>query len=71
MTSPPGQDQQWEYFVLYIEVGALFGPNVDPRQMEESFNNVGSEGWELVNMISINKGHGNTGEILATFKRPY
>ncbi|NJL36100.1 MAG: DUF4177 domain-containing protein [Leptolyngbyaceae cyanobacterium SM1_4_3] len=56
---------------MYIEVGRLFEPNINPRSIEESFNNAGAESWELVNIIDINRGSGRTSEILAIFKRPY
>jgi hypothetical protein len=65
------RDQRWEYFVMYIEVGGLFRPDIDPRSIEESFNNAGAESWELVNIIDTNRSSGRTGEILAIFKRPY
>lgn len=62
--------QQWEYHVELVDIGGFWGPNVDPSIISRMFNKAGSDGWEMVSIVDINSGHGQSSRLLVTFKRP-
>jgi hypothetical protein len=43
---------------------------VNVNEVGEYLNGAGDEGWELVSMVDINRGQGNTSALLAILKRP-
>ena len=38
----------WEYMTLTVETGGLLGGSFDADALTTRFNELGSEGWELV-----------------------
>jgi hypothetical protein len=60
---------QWEYKTIHVAptAGSVFGTKkINP---DELFNQMGDEGWELVNTISTTQGNSKLG-FQAFFKRP-
>lgn len=61
--------QQWEYHVELVNVDGFWGPKVDPSVISRMFNKAGSDGWEMVSIVDINSGRGQSSLLLVTFKR--
>ncbi|MFD3162568.1 DUF4177 domain-containing protein [Herpetosiphon sp. NSE202] len=61
--------QQWEYHVELVDVSGFWGPNVDPAAISLMLNKAGKDGWELVNLVDLNHGQGQSSRLLVTFKR--
>lgn len=60
----------WEYRTIEIkEVSSWMGGKFDVPVLDKTLNDMGNEGWELVNVIPSNKSYGQTGRLLAIFKR--
>jgi hypothetical protein len=68
-TSGDAQDQRWEYHTEYIDVRGFFGPRIDPTALNAMLNQAGKDGWELVNMLDVDRGHGATAHLMFVFKR--
>ena len=65
-------NDRWEYHVVYFNVSTLlFGPEIKPDEMRERLDAAGADGWELVNTVDVNRGRGNTSELIFIFKRLY
>jgi len=60
----------WEYRTLKLDVSGWLGPKVDAAKIDAELNAHGREGWELVDVIDINKHQGTTSELVLVFKRP-
>jgi len=60
---------QWQYHVVRLDIDS-FGFNINPQQVQDVLNQVGSDGWELANTVDVNRGHGRTSELVFIFKRP-
>jgi hypothetical protein len=58
---------KWEYKTIKIEgtMKSIFGGKLD---FDPKFNEMGAQGWELVNIVGLNQGSSSTG-IQAVFKR--
>jgi hypothetical protein len=61
---------RWEYRVASVEIGGLFGPNVDVNQLSDYLNGLGADGWELVSPVDLNRPNGASTELLLILKRP-
>ena len=57
---------QWEYKIINIRSEHY---RLDPNAVSE-LNRLGSEGWELVSVTSVNFKTGATDNIARVFKRP-
>jgi hypothetical protein len=57
---------QWEYKIINIRSEHY---RLDPNAVTE-LNRLGSEGWELVSVTSVNFKTGATDNIAMVFKRP-
>ena len=60
----------WEYKSIALAAHGFFGGKIDQEKFEEMLNELGREGWELVNAFDTNQGHGATRDVIAVFKRP-
>ena len=62
--------RKWEYKSLYIDrdtyIKGMLGKTFRPEELENDFNELGSEGWELVG-VAFNDGAG--GDSVVVFKR--
>ena len=63
---------KYEYMTKFIEVGT-FSDNVHDLEYQnlilQEFNKLGNDCWELVSCVASNQGFGDTGVIMAVFKR--
>ncbi|HEX2855750.1 MAG TPA: DUF4177 domain-containing protein [Opitutaceae bacterium] len=62
---------KFEYSTLIFDTTAFFiGSKLNHARFHEKLNEYGKDGWELVNVFDLNRGHGATYEVVAVFKRP-
>lgn len=59
----------YEYKTLTLQAEGLFGGKVDSQGFEEQLNQLGAEGWELVNSFASAVSYGKTGYVISIFKR--
>jgi hypothetical protein len=61
---------KWEYKSVNIDwnLKSLFGGK--GVKLEPQFNELGAQGWELVNMIGLGTGGSAQNGVQAVFKRP-
>jgi hypothetical protein len=60
---------RWEYRVMLMAVGGFLAPNVDVDQLGQYLNEAGEDGWELMSVVPITRGRGETSELMGVFKR--
>jgi len=61
---------QWEYKTIKVEgtlKNLLVGKGLN---LEDEFNRLGKEGWELVTVIGLSTGGSTQSGVQAIFKRP-
>jgi len=61
---------RYEYKIVKIDGEGLFGGKVDLAELEDHFNALGRDGWEMVSMMDTNMGYGATKWVISTFRRP-
>lgn len=61
--------QLWEYKLLIIEVKGFFNRSIEDNNLEKQFNDLGSQGWELINSRDIESSEW-TDKIIYVFRRP-
>jgi len=62
---------KWEYMTIMLEASRWFlGGKFDGQQFNERLNQLGAEGWELVNVFDTNYSEGGTRDVVAVLKRP-
>jgi hypothetical protein len=62
---------KWEYRTVMFEASRWFlGGKIDGSEFNDRLNQLGEEGWELVNVFDTNFANGGTREAVAVFKRP-
>jgi hypothetical protein len=62
---------KFEYATITFDTTTFFvGASLDHAKFHAKLNEYGREGWELVNVFDMNRGHGRTYEVVAVFKRP-
>lgn len=60
----------WEYYTVeYSSSSFLFSGDVDPKQMADTLNRLGSDGWELISAAPLDNARG-TRALMLIFKRP-
>jgi hypothetical protein len=59
----------WEYKTLEFATTGWTGGLLDVNIFNESLNNVGKDGWELVNCFDTNQAQGASRKVIAVFKR--
>jgi len=61
---------QFEYAVVTFDTTAfLTGAKLNHERYHQKLNEYGAEGWELVSVFDLNRFHGESFEVVATFKR--
>lgn len=60
---------KYEYKTLTTQAEGLFGGKVNDQEFEATLNQLGAEGWELVNSLASAVSYGKTGYIISIFKR--
>lgn len=61
--------EQFEYYTYQYDTTGWFGGKVDSEELENDFNELGRDGWELVSSVDTNQTNGSTKSILFVFKR--
>lgn len=59
---------RWEYKVEKVSIGGMIDPNID-KVDARWLNPFGTQGWELVTVIPMNRGGGLTVAAYFVFKR--
>jgi Domain of unknown function (DUF4177) len=49
--------KQFEYKVLSLYPKTMWNTKVDPQQLAEKLNQLGAEGWEVVNSVDMETRH--------------
>ena len=60
---------RWEYTTVELKTSRAWS-SMDHRKVGEDLNQLGSEGWELVNVFDTNDRSGRTVQLVGVFKRP-
>ena len=60
---------QYEYCLRKFDGKGLLGGTFDLSQVENEFNRMGKDGWELISIVDTSQELGSTRWIVATFKR--
>lgn len=62
--------QRWDYKTITIKSKtSWFGGKFDYSIVDEHLEKMGNYGWELVNVVAINKAYGSTEGMTLFFKR--
>jgi len=62
---------KWEYRSLFFDAsGWILGGKLDGAKFNTKLNQLGEEGWELVNVFDTNFTQGGTRDVVAVLKRP-
>jgi hypothetical protein len=61
---------QWEYKTVTMRARGFLGGKVDQAELDQTLNEAGREGWELVSVFDTSQGSGQTRDVVAVFKRP-
>ncbi len=62
---------RWEYKTVKISAGkGFFGGKFNEMELNNSLNENGEQGWELVSTFVTNQAEGSSRDIVVIFKRP-
>lgn len=61
--------KKYEYKLLSTDAKGILGGKIDLNGMSCELNQLGQEGWELIEVISSNQDFGSTRYIVSVFKR--
>lgn len=62
---------KWEYTSILISSTGWFATGeIDVQKLTDHLNELGEEGWELVNTFDTNYDQGATRDVIAVLKRP-
>ncbi|MEA4848689.1 MAG: DUF4177 domain-containing protein [Clostridiaceae bacterium] len=61
--------EKFEYKTLFTDVKGIFGGKVDQDPFQSELNELGKQGWELVNTVAAAQSYGSTRWIISIFKR--
>ena len=61
--------KKFEYQTIIVEPKGVLGGIVNSDIFNQTLNNMGSQGWELVNIVASNATYGSTRNIVCVFKR--
>jgi len=62
--------KKFEYETLMLDAtGFWAGGKINEQELKARLNEMGQEGWELLEISTTNKGLGETRSILCVFKR--
>jgi hypothetical protein len=59
----------WEYKTIQFETKGFMGGILDLESFESDLNDLGKEGWELINCFDTNMSQGQSRYVIAVFKR--
>ena len=62
--------KKFEYQTKVIDTKLSFmGGKVDPESFDQVLNDLGNDGWELLEVVASNQGFGDTRSLVCIFKR--
>ena len=61
--------EKWEYISIKVEAKGMTGGIPEVEDFDNELNKCGEEGWELVSCLPTAQVYGQSGEIIAVFKR--
>ena len=61
---------RWEYRTVQLDEEGWFARSVNFAVLDENLNQLGMEGWELVNVIYFKEHSMSTDAVIAFLKRP-
>jgi hypothetical protein len=61
--------EKFEYKTIFTDAKGVLGGKVDESAFQNELNELGLQGWELVNTVSAAQTYGNTRWIISIFKR--
>ncbi len=61
--------EKFEYKTLFTDAKGALGGKVDQYSFQNELNELGSQGWELVNTVAAAQSYGSTRWIVSIFKR--
>lgn len=60
---------RYEYRTIITDAKGAWGGKVDAQEYDRTLNELGSQGWRLVQTVASNQSYGSTRYILSTFMR--
>ncbi len=60
---------RWEYKVNAFDSKSFLSGKFKWEEFEHQLNQLGRDGWELVNTLDTNSYHGSSASVVALFKR--
>ena len=63
--------KRFEYNTKIIDAKGFFSGKVNAEKFNETLNEMGSDGWELVETTASNQDFGGTRYIICVFKREW
>jgi hypothetical protein len=61
--------KKYEYHTQVIDTKGLFGGKIDAAEFNQFLNEMGQQGWELIEATASNQAYGGTGYLICIFKR--
>ncbi|HHX69229.1 MAG: DUF4177 domain-containing protein [Miniphocaeibacter sp.] len=61
--------KKFEYKLMKTDAKGIFGGKVNVEELEYELNQLGQEGWELMENIGMNQDYGATRWLISVFKR--
>lgn len=61
--------EKFEYKTLLTDAKGTLGGKVDQSAFQDELNELGMQGWELVNTVAAAQSYGSTRWIISIFKR--
>jgi hypothetical protein len=61
--------KKYEYQTQLIDAKGVLGGKIEAEEFNQSLNEMGSQGWELIEMSASNQSYGSTRYIICVFKR--
>jgi len=61
--------EKFEYKTLFTDAKGVFGGKVDQDDFQFELNELGKQGWELVNTFPAAQSYGSTRWVISIFKR--
>ncbi len=61
--------EKFEYKTLFTDAKGTLGGKVDKSLFQYELNELGSQGWELVNTVAAAQSYGSTRWVISIFKR--
>ncbi len=59
----------FEYKTFFTDAKGVLGGRVDQNTFQNELNELGRQGWELVNTVAAAQSYGSTRWIISIFKR--